>query len=94
METRIGISDLRSEGGDVIKELAEFIKEKTNADVKTETSEIIVKGEGKPIQRTYIRVLLRKFLHRKDLRDTFKIIGGKENALVIKMIKIEEEEEE
>ncbi len=91
-EVKINISDLKSEGGDLIKELAEYIKGKTQADVQTATNDIIIKGEEKIVSRGYLRVLLRKFLHKQELRDHFRIIGGKENALIVKEIKIREEE--
>jgi len=91
-EVKINISDLKSEGGDLIKELAEYIKGKTQADVQTATDDIIIKGEEKTVSRGYLRVLLRKFLHKQELRDYFRIIGGKENALIVKEIKIREEE--
>jgi len=39
-----------------------------------------------------LRALLRKFLHRKELKDHFRVIGGKENTLVIKEKKTAEEE--
>ncbi|MDH5460355.1 MAG: 60S ribosomal protein L22 [Candidatus Bathyarchaeota archaeon] len=90
-ETRIDISELKSEGGDVIKELAEFLEEKTKAEVETATNEIIVKGEGKAISKKYLRVLLRKFLHRIELKDYFRVIGGRENTLIVKEKKIAEE---
>lgn len=90
-ETRIDISELKSEGGDVIKELAEFLEEKTKAEVETATNEIIVKGEGKTISQKYLRVLLRKFLHKVELKDYFRVIGGKENTLIVKEKKIAEE---
>ncbi|MDI6847593.1 MAG: 60S ribosomal protein L22 [Candidatus Bathyarchaeia archaeon] len=90
-ETRIDISELKSEGGDVIKELAEFLEEKTKAEVETATNEIIVKGEGKTISKKYLRVLLRKFLHKVELKDYFRVIGGKENTLIVKEKKIAEE---
>jgi len=91
-EIKINISDLKSEGGDLIEELADYIKAKTNADVQTVTNEIILKGEEKVVSRGYLRVLLRKFLHKQELKDYFRIIGGKENALIVKEIKIREEE--
>jgi hypothetical protein len=37
-------------------------------------------------------VLLRKFLHKQELKEYFRIIGGKENTLTVKEIKIAEEE--
>ncbi len=93
-ETRIDIADLKSEGADLIKDLAEALKTKTGADVETTLNEIVVKSKEKPVPRTYLRVLLRKFLHKEGLRDYFRVIGGKENILKVKEIKLGEEEEE
>jgi hypothetical protein len=92
-QTKIDISELKGEGGDVIKELNQVIKEKTKADVQTLTDAIIIKGEGKTVSRTYVRVLLKKFLHKQGLKEYFRVIGGKENTLMIKEIKATEEEE-
>ena len=92
METKVDISELKSEGSDLIKELADFLKEKTKAEIETATNDLTVKGEGKTVSRVYLRVLLRKFLHAQGLREYFRIIGGKENALVVKEIKLTEEE--
>jgi hypothetical protein len=91
-QTKIDISELKSEGGDVVKELAQLIREKTKANVETATDNIIVKDEGKTVSRTYLRLLLRKFLHQQGLKDYFRVIGGKENTLIVKEIKMTEEE--
>ena len=90
-EMRVDISELKSEGSDLIEELAEFLKEKTKAEVETATDEIVVKGEGKKVSRSYLRVLLRKFLHKQELKEYFRVIGGKENTLIVKERKISEE---
>jgi hypothetical protein len=37
-------------------------------------------------------VLLRKFLHKNELRDYFRVIGAEENTLMVKTKKIAEEE--
>jgi hypothetical protein len=92
VETKINISELKGEGSDVVKKLTEFLKEKTKVDVEATVDSIIVKGEGKSVSRTYLRVLLRKFLHKNELRDYFRVIGVEENALMIKEKKIAEEE--
>jgi len=92
VETKIEISELKNEGSDMIKELTAYLKEKTDAKVEAETNSVVVKDEEGKISRTYLRVLLRKFLHRKELKDYFRIIGGKENTLVFKSKKVEEEE--
>ena len=90
-EMRVDISELKSEGSDLIKELAEFLEERTKAEVETATDEIVVKGEGKNVSRSYLRVLLRKFLHKQELKEYFRVIGGKENTLIVKERKISEE---
>jgi hypothetical protein len=91
-ETRINISELKSEGSDLIKQLTEFLKEKTKAEVETTVDAIIVKGEGKNVSKKYLRVLLRKFLHKNELKDYFRVIGDEENTLMVKEKKIAEEE--
>ena len=93
METKINISELKGEGSDLIKDLTEFLKEKTKVKVETTVDSIIVKGEGKTVSRTYLRVLLKKFLHKNELRDYFRVIGLEENTLMVKEKKIAEEEE-
>jgi len=91
-EMRVDISELKSEGSDLIKELVEFLGEKTKVEVEGATDEIVVKGEGKNVSRSYLRVLLRKFLHKQELKEYFRVIGGKENTLIVKERKISEEE--
>ena len=92
-ETKIDVSELKSEGGDLIKELVELLKQETDAKVETTTNEIIRKTEEKTIPRSHIRVLLRKFLYKNELRDYYRVLGGKENTLIVKERKITEEEE-
>jgi hypothetical protein len=92
VEIRIDISELKKEGSDLIKELTEYLKEKTNSKVDAGANDIVIKGEEAAVSRTYLRLLLRKFLHKKELKEYFRVIGGKENALVVKGKKVEEEE--
>lgn len=92
VETKINVSELKSENGGLIKELTQFLKEKTKAEVETATSDITVKGEGETVSKTYLRVLLKKFLHKKELKDRFRIIGERENTLIVKEKKVAEEE--
>lgn len=92
-EVRVDISELKAEGDDLIKELADFLREKTNAEIKTTADEIIVKVEGKALSKKHLRMLLRKYLHKVELKEYFRVIGGKENTLIIKEKKISEMEE-
>ena len=92
VEIKIDISELKAEGDEVIKELADFLQEKTGANIETATNEITIKAEEKEIPKQYVRVLLRKFLHKVELKDYFRVIGGKENTLIVKERKISAEE--
>jgi hypothetical protein len=91
-ETKIDLTELKSEGSDLMKELTSYLKEKTGAKVESRAYGIVVKGEEATVSRTYLRLLLRKFLHKNDLREYYRVIGGKENTLVFKGKKVEEEE--
>jgi hypothetical protein len=93
-ETKIDISDLKNEGTDIVRELTTFLEEKTNAKVEAGTTEITVRVEGEvAVSRTYLRVLLRKFLHRKEIKDLYRVIGGKDNTFIVKEKRMAEEEE-
>jgi poly(3-hydroxyalkanoate) synthetase len=90
VETRINISELKSEDSSLIKELAKFLEEKTRAEVETTTDVMIVKSEDKNVSKKYLRVLLKRFLHKNELKEYFRIIGEKE-TLTVKKKKITEE---
>jgi hypothetical protein len=92
VEMKINASELKSEGKDIVKTLADYIKEKTSADVTTDAKLLTVKGEGAAVSKKYIRVLLKKFLHHNELKETFRVIGGEEETLTIKERKLYEED--
>jgi hypothetical protein len=92
VETKINISELKGEGSDVIKELTDFLKEKAKAEVETTGDSIILKGEGKNVSKKHLRTLLKRFLHKSELKDYFRVLGEKENVLMVKEKKITEEE--
>ena len=82
----IRISELRGADEDNVDDLAEFLEDRTDALVNTTSDEIILEyKEGKRTHsRSYLRVLLRKFLHRAELKEEFRVISGKENVFIIK----------
>ena len=92
METRVSTSELKREGSHLIEELVEFLKEKTKTEIEQGTDDITLKDENNVLSRTHLRVLLRKFLHKKELKDYYRIIAGKESNLVVKERKTYEEE--
>ena len=89
---KIDASELKGEGSEIIKELADFLKEKTSAEVTTESKRVTVKGEGEAVSKKYLRVLLKKFLHKKELKNSFRVIADEENTLKVKERKLPEEE--
>jgi len=91
-EIMIDASELKEEGSKAIQALADFLKEKTSADVATEGRKITVKGEGEAVTKKYLRVLLKKFLHKRELKENFRIISSEENTLKVKERETFEEE--
>lgn len=83
----IDVSELRNIEGEGVEELAEFLKEKIQAKIDVGNSEITVKSEneGETVPpKAYLRVLLRKFLHKAELKEDFRVISGGEDVLIIK----------
>lgn len=92
VEIKVDASELKGEGKEVIKELADFLKEKTKAEVTTESEVVTVKGEGAAVSKKYLRVLVKKFLHQQELKEYFRVIADEEDTLKVKERKIYEEE--
>ena len=92
VEMTIDASGLKGERSELVKELVDFLKEKTSAEVTADSKNIIVKGEGEAVSKKYLRVLLRKFLHKKELKESFRVIADKENMLKVKERRLNEEE--
>jgi len=89
----IDIAELRSAYGKEAKELEKFLKDKVKAKIDVADREItLTPGErGEIPTKDYIRVLLKKYLHKADLKEEFRVIAGKENTLIIKERKLPEE---
>lgn len=92
MSMVVEISDLRSKHAEEVKKLAEFLKSKLGVKIDASDREVRVEYEKGAIQRDYLRVLLRKFLHREDLKEEFRVVSGPEGSLVIKKRKLFTEE--
>ena len=92
----IDVHDLRSgSGNEAVEDLATFLKEKLEKEIDTSGDELAINvEEDKKVPRPYLRVLLKKFLHRTELKEEYRVIAGKENSLVVKNRKLPEEEEE
>jgi hypothetical protein len=94
VEMKIDANEIKGKSG-MVQKYAEFIKEKTSADVSNDGNTIIVKGEGPAVAKKYLRVLTKKFLHKYELIDTYRVIADEgENTLQIIERKIFNEEED
>jgi hypothetical protein len=92
MALKIDIAELKIEGEDIVKKLADFLKGKIGKEVELSTDQITVKDENKEFSKGYLRVLLRKFLHQRGLKEYFRVISLEGGTLKIKERKLREEE--
>jgi hypothetical protein len=92
VEIKVDASKLKSEGKDLVQELVAYLKEKTAGEVTNDGGKMTLKTEAKGVSKKYVRVLLKKFLHHKEVKDTYRVVGGEEDTLKINERKVYEEE--
>jgi hypothetical protein len=81
----VDVSELQSFDGESVKALADFLEKRLSGTVKAAKKEVTLEfEEGKEASRSCLRLLLRKFLHREDLKDDFRVISGGENSFIMK----------
>jgi len=83
-ELRVDVSDLKSESGNLIKELVSFLEEKADVKVETAANEIIVKGEEEVISRKCLRALLKDFLQKVGVKGKVKKSKKGKNLVIAK----------
>ena len=83
VEIKIDASKIKGEGADITQALVDYLKEKTAGDVANDGGKLTLKTEAAGVNRKYVRVLLKKFLHHKELKEYYRVIGGEEEALAI-----------
>lgn len=93
MEIKVNASEIKKEKDNVVKSLVDFLKDKTSADVTADAEMITVKGEGDAVTKKYIKVLVKKFLHQQDLKESFRVIMDEENTLKVKERRLYEDQE-
>jgi hypothetical protein len=93
VEMKVDASELKDEKQDLISKLADFLKEKTGGEVSTASEMVTIKGQGEALSKKYIRITVKKFLHRHELTESFRVIGGEENLLKVKQRITGEEED-
>ena len=81
----IDVSELQSFDSESVKDLADFLKSRLDVTVVQAKKEVTLEfGEETRASRSRLRLLLRKFLHREDLKEDFRVISGGENVFVMK----------
>ena len=87
--TVIDVSDLRSYDGENVKDLADFLEKRLDGTVTVAKKEVTLAfEEGKEASRSCLRLLLKKFLHKADLKEELRVISGGENSFIIKERKV------
>jgi hypothetical protein len=83
--TIVDVSELQSFDNDSVKALADFLEKKIDVTVTVSKKEVTLNfEEGKQASRSCLRLLLRKFLHKEELKMDFRVISGGENSFVMK----------
>lgn len=83
--TIVDVSELQSFDSDSVKALAVFLEKKIDGTVTVSKKEVTLNfEEGKQASRSCLRLLLRKFLHKEELKMDFRVISGGENSFVMK----------
>jgi archaellum component FlaG (FlaF/FlaG flagellin family) len=93
LEIKVDASEIKKEKSDVVKSLVEFLKDKTSADVSADAEMVTVKGEGDAVTKKYVKVLVKKFLHQQELKESFRVIMDEENTLKVKERRLYEDQE-
>jgi hypothetical protein len=93
VEMKIDANEIKGEESGIVQKLVDFLKDKTSADVSVDSNTVTVKGEGEAVSKKYLRILTKKFLHKHNLIDSYRVIADEgENALQIKERKLDEED--
>jgi hypothetical protein len=94
VDVKVDASEFKGEEDKLIEKLADFLKEKTGGEVVTNSKMITVTGEGAALAKKYVRVTVKKFIHKHQMTEQFKVIADteKEGNLYIKERKQEEED--
>jgi hypothetical protein len=93
VEIKVNGSKIKGEEKEVTAQLAAFLKEKTGGEVSNDGGKMVVKTESVGVNKKYVKVLLNKFLHHKNLKVNYRVIAGEDDTLTINERKVNEEED-
>ncbi|MHA1754026.1 MAG: 60S ribosomal protein L22 [Candidatus Odinarchaeia archaeon] len=72
----------------LVDDMANFLGEKIEGKVKRDGTDILINAH-KGVSKTALRTLLKKFIHKNNIKNAFKILSpaGKGNILILQKIK-------
>ncbi len=80
----IAVHELRDRGnGEIVKDLVNFLKNRFGEEVKSTGREITIPEANAPT-KARLRVLIKRFLHKMELKEDFRVISSGENTFTIK----------
>jgi hypothetical protein len=91
VEIKIDASKIKGEA-DSVSKLVAFLKEKTAGEVTNDGGKMTLKTNAEGVNKKYVRVLLKKFIHQKELKESYRVIGGEADMLSINERKVYEED--
>lgn len=81
----VDVSELQSFDDECVKLLSDFLESRLEANVVASKKEVTMEfEEGKEASRSFLRLLLRKFLHKEALKEDFRVISGGINSFIVK----------
>jgi hypothetical protein len=83
VEIKVNASKIKGEEKNIINQLAGFLKEKTGGEVTNDGGKMTVKTDASGVDKKYVKVLVKKFLHQKELKDAYRVVAGEEEMLTI-----------
>jgi hypothetical protein len=81
----VDVSELQSFDDECVKLLSDFLESRLEANVVASKKEVTMEfEEGKETSRSFLRLVLRKFLHKESLKEDFRVISGGINSFIVK----------
>ena len=83
----VDVSDFKSIRGKKLNDLKTFLEEKLEASIDEDGSRLVLSFDEEEVKRSLVRGVLRRFLHKSELKDELRVISGDDGAFVYKKVK-------
>lgn len=83
--------DVASLNNEKVEELTKFLKEKikgrlrTKSNIETKSGKMLLSWK-KDVPRPYLRLLLKKFLHRSELKESHRVISDGKTGFTLRKL--------